>query len=167
MAWFFWGQVVPPGSYVAQQLFANSLLVMFCLSLFLAGIHISTRFRVGYAEHASSGVWLERLAIKERGRVTILNLSDVEWIESQGNYQALHTRQGAHLVRETSARLAARLDPSRFIRIHRRYVVAIDKVIEVSPLANGDSLVRLTSGTELRQSRQHRETLRACLSRHS
>jgi hypothetical protein len=160
-AWLLAGQLAPSQVEVAAQMSANALLLMLCLSLLLAAIQILPR--VARRPSGTGQDWLDRLTISERGRLTVVAVADIEWIETQGNYQALHTGEGVHLLRETSTRLSARLDPSRFVRIHRRYIVAVDKVRQVEPLPNGDAVVRLLSGIELRQSRQHRAALRARL----
>ncbi|CAN5505107.1 hypothetical protein BH10PSE5_BH10PSE5_18780 [soil metagenome] len=158
-AWVLAHRAAPSLAEVREQLIANSLLLVFCLSLFLALIQVAQRLRPAPAE----GAWLARLTISERGRVTLLEVEEVDWIETQGNYQALHAKDGVHLLRETSERLAAKLDPARFVRIHRRSIVAVDRVRQVEPLANGDAVVRLIDGTELRLSRRHRESLKARL----
>lgn len=160
-AWVLAGRLAPTVAETTAQLSVNGLLLIFCLALLLAAINVAPRI-MGNTQNRGHD-WLERFTISERGRLTIVALSDVEWIETQGNYQALHTANGVHLLRETSARLATRLDPSRFVRIHRRYLVAVDKVQKVEPLPNGDATVTLRSGAELRQSRQHRAALRELL----
>lgn len=157
-AWLLDGEGWPSLAEAQQELLANTLLLIFCLSLFLALIQVAQRLRPPPTE-----TWLRRLTIQERGRVTLLDLDEVDWIETQGNYQALHAGDGVHLLRETSERLAARLDPARFVRIHRRAIVAVDRVRQVEPVANGDATVRLADGTELRLSRRHRESLKARL----
>ncbi|WP_421934834.1 LytTR family DNA-binding domain-containing protein [Phenylobacterium sp.] len=158
-AWVLEQQAAPSVAEVREELVANTLLLVFCLSLFLALIQVAQRLRPAPVEV----VWLRQLTIRERGRVTLLDLDQVGWIETQGNYQALHAADGVHLMRETSERLAAQLDPARFVRIHRRSIVAVDRVRKVEPLANGDATVRLADGTELRLSRRHRDALKARL----
>jgi two-component system LytT family response regulator len=91
----------------------------------------------------------------------VVDLDAVDWIETQGNYQALHVGAATHLLRETSERLEARLDPARFVRIHRRAIVAVGRVRKMEPLANGDANVHLSNGAELRLSRRHRAALRS------
>jgi two-component system, LytTR family, response regulator len=54
----------------------------------------------------------------------------------------------------------SRLDPSRFTRIHRRAIVALDRVRRIEPLSNGDAVVCLASGVDLRVARRHRDRLR-------
>jgi hypothetical protein len=161
VAWIFAGRVAPTPAEIAGELLANTLLLIFCLSLLLATVQVLPRAAAVRSPPGSR--WAERLTIGERGRLRVIDLKTVEWIETQGNYQALHGGGEAHLYRDTSKGLAGKLDPSRFVRIHRRFIVAVDQVREVEPLANGDALVRLASGVTLRQSRHHRDALRAHL----
>jgi hypothetical protein len=159
-AWAFAGRVSPTWQEIVGQMRADLLLLMLCLSLLLAAIQLLPR------QHGARGVpgdWPDRLTVGERGRLVVVELNSVDWIETQGNYQALHAGDTVHLLRETSRNLGARLDPARFVRIHRRFIVAVDRVQHVEPLANGDAIVRLVNGVELRQSRQHRSALRTRL----
>ncbi len=153
-AWLLQGRAAPSGHAVGRQLFANGLLVTACLAGFLAILQ-----RVPPAI-PQAGPWPSQLTVGSRGRVTLVEVGAIDWIETQGNYQALHAGRATHLLRATSGDLAARLDPARFARIHRRTMVALDRVAEVEPLANGDGLVRLRDGTELRLTRSFREALR-------
>lgn len=164
-AWLLQGRIAPSPAYVGRELFANSLLLIVLLSGFLAIIQVARRLaRASRADiGAPSAEWADRLSIKDKGRLTVLDVQAVDWIETQGNYQALHVGGAVHLIRETSTRLAGRLDPARFVRIHRRSIVALDRVREVEALPNGDAIVRLVTGAELRLARSHRETLRSRL----
>ena len=155
VAWLFEGVLLPSGRTIVAQLAADDLLLVLCLSLFLGAIQL-----LAYAAPAVHTEWVERLTLSDRGAVVVVDVNTIEWIESQGNYQALHTTGGVHLFRETSEKLLAMLDPACFARIHRRYIVALAGVRRVEALANGDGVVKLSSGTELRLSRQHRRELR-------
>jgi LytTr DNA-binding domain len=64
------------------------------------------------------------------------------------------------LIRETLANFERRLDPGKFVRVHRRTIVAVGRIREIRPLANGDSELILHDGRELRASRSYREALR-------
>jgi len=159
------GEAAPSRAYIVSELSAHTSLVAVCLVGFLAAVHATHRFaRAGQpspvAGEMAAKEWPTALPVKARGRLTLLDLQSVDWIETQGNYQALHAGGAVHLVRETSTRLFARLDPSRFARIHRQSIVALDRVHKVEPLSNGDAVVRLSTGAELRVTRRHREALR-------
>jgi hypothetical protein len=159
--WVFAGRALPPLGDVVANMHANLLLLVLCLSLLVAAIHLAPRLLE--AGSAADQEWPERIVVGERGRTVVVELKAVDWIETQGNYQALHVGDAAHLLRETSASLAGRLDPGRFVRIHRRFIVAADRVRHIEPISNGDAIVRLANGVELRQSRQYRNALRALL----
>jgi two-component system LytT family response regulator len=107
----------------------------------------------------------ERLVVKTAGRLFFLRTDEIEWVESAGNYVCLHVRGESHLLRETMTGLEARLDPARFVRIHRTAIVNIDQVKELQPLFHGEYQVRLRDGTELTLSRGYRERLQEVIGR--
>ncbi len=107
---------------------------------------------------------LERLVVRESGRVYFVNVPDIEWLEAAGNYVALHVAGGrTHLLHETMAALEAKLDPARFVRIHRSTMVRIDRIKELLPHFNGEYVVLLHDQTRLKLSRSHLDTARASL----
>jgi two-component system, LytTR family, response regulator len=98
-----------------------------------------------------------RLAVKCERRVLLLELWEIDWIESEGNYARLHLGARSLLVRETLNHLEARLDPTRFLRIHRSYIVNVDRVTEIHPLLGASYGVVLGDGrTRLVLSRSYR-----------
>lgn len=103
--------------------------------------------------------YLSRVAVPERGRSVIVDLADVAWIEAADNYVRLHVERREYLLRETLARLETRLDPARFVRIHRSVLVALDRIATVRPLSHGDADVQLRDGTRLTASRTWRGRL--------
>lgn len=105
--------------------------------------------------------YLRRLVIHAPGRVFFLRAEEIDWIESAGNYVRIHVGPEAHLHRETMRELEARLDPERFLRIHRSTIVNLDQVRDLKPLFHGGYVVTLKDGTELASSRNYTERLRA------
>jgi len=103
--------------------------------------------------------WLTRLAIKSSGRVVFLRADEIDWIGAADYYVEVHVGDKAHLLREAMAKLETRLDPRRFIRIHRSAIVNVDRVAEIRNTPHGDCLVLLHDGTKLRMSRSRRERL--------
>ncbi len=103
--------------------------------------------------------YLERLVVKSAGRLFFLRTPEIGWIESAGNYVCLHVGGESHLLRETMTALEARLDPARFVRIHRTAIVNIDEVKELQPLFHGEYQVLLRDGTQLTLSRGYRDRL--------
>jgi DNA-binding LytR/AlgR family response regulator len=151
-AWVLMGKIAPTMAEIQSQLAANWLLLTFALCAFAVLSHAMGRVRVAPAP--------ETIAIKTRGRLSHLDLASVEWIESQGNYLALHVGDRSHLIRETLQNFARRLDAERFVRVHRRVIVAIDQIREIQPLANGDSTLILRDGRTIRASRSYRRAIR-------
>jgi two-component system, LytTR family, response regulator len=101
----------------------------------------------------------ERLVVKSGGRVFFVRTEDIEWIEAAGNYVRLHMKDQSHLFRETMNQMEARLDAQRFFRIHRSRIVNTERIKELQPWFNGEYVVVLQNGTQLRLSRSYREKL--------
>jgi len=106
---------------------------------------------------------LERLVIKSGGRIFFLKMEEIDWIEAAGNYLRLHVGSETHLLRETMNALEGRIDPERFLRIHRSTIVNIERIREIQPLFHGDYVVLLRDGTELTLSRTYRQRLQEVL----
>jgi two-component system LytT family response regulator len=110
-------------------------------------------------EHAAGGEQrhLQRLMVKSSGRIYFIKADEVDWIGAEGNYVNLHVGREAHLLRETMSHLATKLDPEKFVRIHRSTIVNVDRVKELQPLFSGDYVAILHDGTQLNLSRAYRE----------
>lgn len=106
----------------------------------------------------------QRFAIRNGRRIFFITANEVEWIEAQGDYAALHVNGKTHLLREPLHILERRLDQSVFIRIHRSTIVRLDRISEMQALANRDCLLRLKDGTTLRVSRSYSDRLQEALS---
>jgi two-component system LytT family response regulator len=105
----------------------------------------------------------DRLVVKSGGRISFIRVEDIDWIEAAGNYVKLHVGKEDHLLRESLGSLEARLDPSRFVRIHRSTIVRLERIRELQPAFHGDYHVLLHDGTELTMSRSCREKLQQAL----
>lgn len=102
---------------------------------------------------------LDRLVVRSVGRVFFLKTDEIDWIEAAGNYVRLHVGREGHLLRETMNRLEAKLNPDKFLRIHRSTLVNIDRIKELQPLFSGDYTVILRDGRQLTLSRSYRDKL--------
>jgi len=116
---------------------------------------------VGGAQPAKDS--LDRVAVRVDGVLKIVRVADVDWWETDGNYVRLHVGAASHLIRSTAANIEPQLDPRAFIRIHRRYIVNVDRIVEVQPWFAGDAVAVLRTGAKLRVSRTYRERLHARL----
>ena len=107
----------------------------------------------------------ERLVVRSGGRILFLRVEEIDWVAAADNYVCLHAGRETHLLRETMAGLEQRLDPEKFLRIHRSTIVNLDRIQDLKPLFHGDYVVRLRDGTELVLSRTYREKLEKPLGR--
>ncbi len=107
--------------------------------------------------------YLERVVVKNSGRLFFLRADEIDWVESSGNYVCLHAGKESHLLRETMSSLESRLDPACFIRIHRTAIARIDQIKELHPLFHGEYEVVLRDGTRLTLSRSYRDRLQTLL----
>jgi two-component system LytT family response regulator len=95
----------------------------------------------------------ERFLVASGGGIAIVPAADVDWIEAQGNYVALHAGTATHLLREGIGALAGRLDPEVFVRVRRTAIVNLLRVSELKPWAKDEHVVVLSSGARVAVSR--------------
>lgn len=111
------------------------------------------------------GPYLKRLVIKSGGRVTILAVRDIDWIEAEGDYVKIHAGRAWHLLRETMKQVEVQFDPARFVRIHRSTIVNVERIKELQPYFRGEYVVILHDGATLKLSRGYRPHLEEMLGR--
>lgn len=169
-AWVFARRWLPSWDEIWDQLVSNFTLLMFALAALAALVQVGLQRSASAAPPArpaapapalDAAPALTHVQVKRRGQVISLPLSEVDWIEAQGNYVALHAGAEQHLVRDTVSRFAARLDALQFLRIHRSMIVAVDRMRVVEALANGDALLHITRGGPLRVSRSYAAAVKA------
>lgn len=102
---------------------------------------------------------LERIAVKTGGKVTFVNVTDIDWVGSADNYVELHVGEHGHLLRETMATIEQRLPAEKFVRISRTAIVNTERVKELQPLFHGEYAITLKNGARLTLSRSHRDQL--------
>lgn len=105
----------------------------------------------------------DRLVVKTAGRVVFVKVDDIDWVDAAGNYVKLHVAAESYLLRETMSRLEERLDPKKFLRIHRSTIVNIERIKELQQQFHGDYLVILKSGQRLTLSRSYRDRIQGLL----
>ena len=102
----------------------------------------------------------ERFLVRKLGKEFLVAARDIEWLQASGNYVNLHVRGRDYPLRTTMAALEPRLDPARFIRVHRSYMVNLDCLAQIEPLESGDARLLMRDGTQLPCSRRYRAALR-------
>ena len=107
----------------------------------------------------------DRLVIKSGGRVVFIGVHEIDWIQAAANYVRLYcTGKQPLLFRKPISQLAEQLDNSRFLRIHRSYIVNASRIRELQPCNSGEFIVSLRDGKELPCSRTYRRALQALYS---
>ena len=94
-----------------------------------------------------------RITVRKGDRYLLVKIDEIDWLEAAGNYVEVHARGNEYLIRATLGSLERRLDPERFVRIHRSTIVNADRVAEIRSDAHGDFDVTLAGGKVLRMTR--------------
>jgi two-component system LytT family response regulator len=102
---------------------------------------------------------LDRLVVKAAGTTRFIRVVDIEWIEAAGVYVTLHVGAKEVLYRAALNDLTRKLDPMRFVRIHRSAIVNIESVSHLQPISHGEFEVVMKSGSKSRISRTYRAAL--------
>jgi len=102
----------------------------------------------------------ERFLVRKLDKEFLINAREIEWLQASGNYVNLHVRGRDYPLRATMAGIEERLDPARFVRVHRSYFVNLDYLTEIEPLESGDARLQLRDGVKIPCSRRYRAQLR-------
>ena len=98
----------------------------------------------------------DRLVVRQGGTVHLLKVDEVDWVESARNYVKIHCGSQVFTMRETLSNFESKLDPDRFLRIHRSTLVNIDRIRRIEPGYGSESRLELDNGTKLVISRAYR-----------
>ncbi len=107
--------------------------------------------------------FLTRMLVKESGRIIILNTAEILWAEAVEDYINIHTDVNAYLINQSMTSFITKLDPEKFIRIHRSHVINLEAVKELRPWTNGRLKCILAHGKEIVSSRTGAKKLRELL----
>lgn len=102
----------------------------------------------------------ERFLVRKLGKEFLIAAREIEWLQASGNYVNLHMRGRDYPLRATMAGIEERLDPQRFVRVHRSYLVNLDYLLEIEPLETGDARLTMRDGATVPCSRRFRHQLR-------
>lgn len=104
-------------------------------------------------------VFAERFLVRKGETSFFVRASDIDWIESSRNHVVLHVGSHQHAYHATTAEIESRLNPRKFLRIHRSAIVNIERIQEIRNGFSGSCMVTLRSGILLRMSRPYRKRL--------
>ncbi len=102
----------------------------------------------------------ERFLVRKLGKEFLVAAHEIEWLQAQANYVNLHVRGRDYPLRTTMAVIETRLDPARFVRVHRSYIVNLDCIDRIEPLDTGDARIVLRDEATIPCSRRYRDALR-------
>lgn len=103
---------------------------------------------------------LDRFTVRAPAGVISVAAAEVDYLEGARNYVRLHVRNELYVIRATMRSLCERLDPSRFVRVHKSIIVNLDRIQDVRPWFGGDRIAILTSGEQIRVSRTYARAVR-------
>ena len=109
--------------------------------------------------------YLDRVAVREGSQVSIIPVSKLDYAEAQDDYVALVSAGKKHLKQQTIANLEASLDPTRFLRVHRSYIVNLERVSKVEPYGKDTHVAILSTGVQIPVSRAGYARLKSFLDR--
>ncbi len=112
---------------------------------------------------ARGGRFSSRIVVKVDGKHVFLPVDELRWVQAEGDYARLHLAKRTYLIRERMNTLEAKLDPERFLRIHRSTIVNLEHIREAHPGVGGDYIVRLDDDTDLTVSRSYRASVQKFL----
>ena len=108
--------------------------------------------------------YASRFTVQTGSRIQILQAENVTWVGAAGDYMELHAGRHAYLLRDTMASLELRLDPAKFLRIHRSRIVQSSAIVELRSIENREFIVTLSDGSKHRSSRTYADRLERWLS---
>lgn len=100
-----------------------------------------------------------RLLLSERGKVVVLSMRDIEFVQAAAKYVKIYAAGRCYSFRQSLGELETRLDPASFVRVHRSTLVNVEHIAEMHPLFHGDYELILRRGTRLTLSRRYRDRL--------
>lgn len=101
----------------------------------------------------------ERFLVRKLRKEFLIQAADIDWLQAQGNYVGLRVHGHDYLLRSTLADFLDKLDPAKFVRVHRSHAVNLDRIAEIEPTDGGDAKLRMKDGSTVPCSRRYREAL--------
>jgi two-component system LytT family response regulator len=108
----------------------------------------------------SKNVPIERILVKEGAKVVIIPVDQIMYIEAQDDYAAIHSEDKVHLKQQRMAELEKILDSTKFVRIHRSYILNVEYLARIELYAKDSRVAILRDGTKLPISRSGYEKLK-------
>jgi hypothetical protein len=142
--------------------FASTVLTIEAYRLFLRRLQGEASLLAAADDAPASEVAArpERFLVRKLGKEFLVPAADIEWLQAAGNYVNLHVRGRDYPLRCTMAQIEEKLDPARFRRVHRSWMVNLDRIDRIEPVDSGDARVVWQDGAVVPCSRRYRGVLR-------
>ena len=124
---------------------------------------VTARLAALLDELPKSQKYLSRLVVRTESGMCLLPVDDIDWLETQGNYVQIHSAGQTYSLREPMKFLEKALNPEVFLRIHRAFMVNVQRIQEVQPWSSGEYTLILRDGTRLFSSRSYHDTIERLL----
>ncbi len=111
-------------------------------------------------DHTGVKSYPDKIAIKDGGETTLVQIEDIDWVDAAGDYMCIHANDETHVMRVTMKELEQQLDPANFQRVHRSTIVNLDRVTKVCSHMNGEFHLILTNGASIKMSRSYKEKVK-------
>lgn len=106
-----------------------------------------------FSQNNSKEKYLTKFVIKSGGKISFINIDEINYIEADGNYLTIHTSNSKHLYRDTITNVSEKLNPEIFVRIHRSYIVKMGTIKEMQSHFNSEYIITLKDNTKLKTGR--------------
>jgi two-component system LytT family response regulator len=111
----------------------------------------------------AEGEWPERITVKDGSDIQFIRVADITWVDAAGDYMCIHAAGETHIMRITMKQLEAMLNPAVFLRVHRSTIVNGRVITGAQSLSNGEYMLKLEGGAQLKVSRSYRDRIRQFL----
>lgn len=111
-------------------------------------------------DHTGVKSYPDKLAIKDGGETTLIEIKDIDWVDAAGDYMCVHENDNTHIMRITMKQLEDQLDPARFQRVHRSTIVNLDRVKKVCSHMNGEFYLQLHNDALVKMSRSYKDKVK-------
>jgi len=107
--------------------------------------------------------WPEKLTIKDGSEIQFIRVAQIQWVDAAGDYMCVHAEGKTHIMRITMKQLEAMLNPAIFLRVHRSTIVNADCINSAQTLNNGEYMLTLEGGSQIKVSRSYRDKVKHLL----
>lgn len=110
-------------------------------------------------DESATGKYLEKIVIKSSDKIYFVQTSEIEWLEASGNYIKIFANDASHITRDTMNSMESKLNPKKFLRIHRSVIVNVNYIKEFKPWFNGEYEVYMKNKTKFTSGRTYKKNI--------